>query len=226
MTYDPNIPAAPTNLDVSQAEINTNFSELNTQFAVNHGAFNASSDQGKHKFVTFVERANTAEDPPNPKKDEVILFQSEDNAGQAELYVKQNDPSGTNAQTYQFTKTGIPFVGMKPQAAVNFPRRSGTGAVTPASSYNVASVNQDADGRFTITYTNSIKDDDGNPTNNYFWSIQGFDDSSNPVFGTPKVTSTYTDAVNSLRIVVEFRNQDGTRITTLTRASVIIWSVQ
>lgn len=221
MTFQPDIPRDPQDMAAGQAPLATNFTQLNTQFGVNHGAFNDSAIPGKHKFVTFVERSAGEVTALSPKSDEAILFAQDDGAGNTELYVKQyqEDP-------YQFTKGGAPFVGMKPVAAANFQKRVGTGAVTPDSSYNVASVNQDADGRFTITYTNQITDPAGSATADYYWTINGFDDSNNPVIGTPRVSGTYSDYVKATSIVVEFRNQNGTRITGLTRASVIIWAVQ
>ena len=53
MVYKPNIPASTDKPAQSQPEIQTNFSELNTQFSLEHVAFNAGADNGKHKFVTL-----------------------------------------------------------------------------------------------------------------------------------------------------------------------------
>lgn len=53
MTYNPNIPLANDPFDISQVEINTNFTQLNTIFGIDHVAFNALSNQGEHKKVVF-----------------------------------------------------------------------------------------------------------------------------------------------------------------------------
>lgn len=54
-TYNPNVPQGTDNLSVSQGQILGNFSQLNTQFAVDHVAFNTGSGNGNghHKKVTF-----------------------------------------------------------------------------------------------------------------------------------------------------------------------------
>lgn len=53
MVYLPNIPAANDKPAQSQPEIQTNFTELNTQFSSEHIAFDAAADNGQHKFVTL-----------------------------------------------------------------------------------------------------------------------------------------------------------------------------
>lgn len=52
MAYQANIPQATDTLSQSQIDILNNFGALSTFLNVNHVDF-ASSDQGKHKFVTF-----------------------------------------------------------------------------------------------------------------------------------------------------------------------------
>jgi|SRR5690348_16546977 hypothetical protein len=51
MPYDPNSPAANQLLSVSQPIIQGNFSIIDTSFQVNHLAFNAGADNGKHKYI-------------------------------------------------------------------------------------------------------------------------------------------------------------------------------
>jgi len=55
MTFNPNIPLGTDNLSTSQGQILANFSQLNTQFGVDHAAFNTGSGNGDgaHKKVTF-----------------------------------------------------------------------------------------------------------------------------------------------------------------------------
>lgn len=58
MVYNPNIPAAGDALSVSQGQIQTNFSDANTYFSVNHEAFDAVSNNGKHKSVVMTVQTN------------------------------------------------------------------------------------------------------------------------------------------------------------------------
>lgn len=53
MTYNNNIPQSGDRPSDSQAQILTNFSQLNTIFDAEHVTFNAVSDNGEHKKVTF-----------------------------------------------------------------------------------------------------------------------------------------------------------------------------
>jgi len=58
MAYQPNIPQATDALSQSQIDIQNNFGALSTFLNVNHVDF-ASSDQGKHKWVTFPVQGST-----------------------------------------------------------------------------------------------------------------------------------------------------------------------
>lgn len=55
MTYNAGIPLATDLISNSQAQLLANFSQLNTQFAVDHVAFNTGSGNGDgtHKKITF-----------------------------------------------------------------------------------------------------------------------------------------------------------------------------
>ena len=53
MTYQPLIPLSTDFLSTSQGDIKTNFTLLNSYFAIDHVAFNAGSNQGQHKQITF-----------------------------------------------------------------------------------------------------------------------------------------------------------------------------
>ena len=53
MTYNPAIPAGGDKPSVSQGQMLTNFTQLNTQFGTEHTALNAASNNGKHKYVTL-----------------------------------------------------------------------------------------------------------------------------------------------------------------------------
>lgn len=55
MTYNPSIPQSTNNLSVSQGDLLTNFTQLNTQFGIDHDPFYTGSTNGDgfHKKVTL-----------------------------------------------------------------------------------------------------------------------------------------------------------------------------
>lgn len=55
MTYNPNIPQGTDNISSSQAQIQTNFNQVNVQYGQDHVAFNTGSGNGTgfHKKVTL-----------------------------------------------------------------------------------------------------------------------------------------------------------------------------
>ena len=57
MSFNPAIPAPTDRPTISQGQILTNFSQLNTIFANNHVSFIAAADRGKHNFCQFPEQA-------------------------------------------------------------------------------------------------------------------------------------------------------------------------
>jgi hypothetical protein len=210
MTFDPTIPQPRDILSDSQSDLLTNFGQLNTQFAVNHVAFNdGSSDKGKHKFITFVEQA----DDPESQADEHLLY-TKDDSGDTEIYGRPE----SNGTAFQMTKDGALYLGMLPFAAVNF---DSLGAIQ-GTALNVSSVSVPTPGsaRFIVNFTNNA------PDTNYFWSCSGFDNSSNPVIGQPTNSATYSDIVKVGSLQVDFKNQNNTLVTGLTRACVIVWRFQ
>ncbi len=209
MTYNPDKPLPEDDLADSQGDLNTNFTQLNTQFAVNHVAFNDSgADKGKHKFVTFVEQAAD----PESKGNEYLVY-AKDDSGEPELFARPQS-SGT---AYQITKDGSLFVGLLPVVAVNFNQ---TGVIQ-GSDLNVTSVSRPGGtGTYVVNFTSAL------PDNDYFWSVSGFDNSSNPVVGAVTKDNTYGDVVTTTSISVEFRNQNNSLISGLTRACVICWRFQ
>jgi len=209
MTFNPDIPQPNDDLSVSQGDLLNNFTDLNTQFAINHVAFDdAGADKGKHKFITFVEQAAD----PESKGDEYLLY-AKDDGGEPELYARPE----SNANAYQITKDGALFTGLLPVVAVNF---NNTGAIQ-GSSLNVASVSRPGNsGRYVVNFTNAL------PDNNYVWSISGFDNANNPVISQVTNTSNYGSVVTTTSLSVDFKNQNNTLVTGLTRATVIVWRVQ
>lgn len=211
MVYKDNIPRKKDDVSVSQADLLENFSELNTQFGVNHVAFDSGNgDEGKHKFVTFVEQASD----PETQSDEYLIYAKNDN-GEPELYARPQE----NGTAFQITKNGGLFYGARPVAAVNFEPDG-----TIISGFNVASVTPSGSSRFLITFTNQIEDEDGTPTADYFWDIQGMRSDSGIVIGRPQNNSNYATNVKPTSFAIVFVNSNNAEITTLVRGSVIIWS--
>jgi len=209
MVFNPDIPQPRDDLSVSQSDLLANFQGLNTQFSINHVAFDdTGGDSGKHKFVTFVQQAAV----PETKADEYLIF-SQDQAGTPELYARPE----SNGTAYQITKSGSIYTGLLPVVAVNF---DVTGAIQ-GTALNVASISRPGGtGRYVVTFTNAL------PDANYFWSVSGFDNSSNPVVSQVTNDSTYSSVVTSSTISLDFKNQNNTLATALTRACLICWRIQ
>jgi hypothetical protein len=54
MTFNPGIPQPNDLISQSQAQIQTNFSQLDTAFGIDHTAFSIMANQGQHKQVTLI----------------------------------------------------------------------------------------------------------------------------------------------------------------------------
>jgi len=215
MVYDPAKPQPQDKLSVSQADLLENFGQLNTQFGVNHVPFDdTSGDKGKHKFVTFVEQSTD----PESKGDEHLLY-TKDDSGEPEIFARPE----SNGDAYQITKDGNLFVGLLPIVAVNFDK---TAPFIQGSSLGVSSITQPGSaGRYKINFTAAVTTALSG-SNDYFWSISGFDNSSNPVIAQVTNDSTYGNVVTDSFIQVDFKNQNNTLVSNLTRATVVCWRFQ
>lgn len=60
MVYLPTIPAANDRPAQSQAQIQENFTQLNTQFGAEHVAFDAAANNGQHRYITLQRMAVAA----------------------------------------------------------------------------------------------------------------------------------------------------------------------
>lgn len=93
MTYNPAIPQSTDIISASQSQIQTNFSQADTAFAIDHTAFSTLANQGKHKKSTYIEWAN----PPQPTNDpvtaanEVAVYSKEDPQTTTSLYLRQEN---------------------------------------------------------------------------------------------------------------------------------------
>jgi len=211
MAYQSNIPNRDDNVSESQADLLENFTELNTQFAVNHVSFDSGDgDEGKHKFVTYVQQ----DDDPESSTDEYLIY-AKDDAGEPELFCRPQE----NGTAFQMTKNGGLFYGARPVAFVNFEADE-----TIISQFNVSSVSNVSGARYLITFTNQIVDDAGSPTADYFWDIQAMATSNVAINCRPFSSSSYADSIKPTSIEIVFKDRNGIDITTLLRGTVIIWS--
>ena len=71
MTYTPNVPLATERIAATQAPINANFTSANTFFGLDHVAFDAAGNNGKHKYVTMIDETAT---PPTPGASECAIY--------------------------------------------------------------------------------------------------------------------------------------------------------
>jgi|GEM_PF-2304284 len=245
MTYNPDIPQPNDDMSLSQGDLLTNFTDLNNVYGVNgdHVAFDAAADRGKHNKTTFpslgaapVDGSNLtpAEEAyiPNTEENDMALFSLEDN-NETELFYRKE----SNGTVNQMTKDNELFIRAHPVFALNWrdpSPNSNTGAgtynFTVSNSFNFDSANSrrltSGRARYEFRFTDPVLDSAGNPTNNYLWTISGFDSSSNPVVGFVDETSTYGTSVGNNFIRVVFKNQNGTRLSQLTAGSIVCWRFQ
>lgn len=206
MSYSPNIPQAKDDMSNSQGDLLTNFGQLNTQFGINHVAFDGGANAGKHNFCTFVEQASD----PASEEGEHLLY-SKDDSGDTELFARPQ----SNGDAFQVTKDGALFTGLLPIVAVNF---DSTGAIQ-GSSLNVSAINFTAPNLYEVVFSNAQAD------NNYMWSCSAFYAGSTGVLAQADNDATYGNSVKADRIKLEFVTEAGAAIT-ITRASLICWRVQ
>ena len=211
--YQPNIPNANDDLSVSQGDLLDNAEALNTLFGINHVAFApVSANAGKHNLASLVEQAS---DPESLAEEYLLYSKADAVSGDTELFARP--PS--NADAYQITKNGSIYTGLVPFAAVNF---TNSGAIQ-GSTLNVTDPTGvsklSGNSRYLITFTTP------NADANYFWSVSGFDSSSNPLLA--QVTNgVYSSVVKPESIQVQFQNQNGATVTSITAACVICWRIQ
>lgn len=143
-TYNPIIPQPTDNLSTSQGQILGNFTQLNTQFAVNHTAFNTGSGNGdgKHKFVTL---PGTSSDPFTPLTAEGIVYTKTATSITKLLYVNER-------LTSLYLLNCVKAWGVFNGATV------GTNA--PTDGYNVTSVQRTGVGTYVVTMTIALPNAD------------------------------------------------------------------
>lgn len=85
MTYNASIPQGSDFLSTSQGQILDNFGQLNTQFAIDHTAFNTGSGNGNgfHKKVTLPDQTGSI---PSSAADQVVVYGKTDSSISAPYY--------------------------------------------------------------------------------------------------------------------------------------------
>lgn len=94
MTFNPNIPGPNDIISQSQAQIQTNFSQADSIFDVNHVTFDDSSaaDRGKHRRSTYIEVTD-----PVTAANEIAVY-AKDVSGSTRMFLRQEN-NGTVIQT-------------------------------------------------------------------------------------------------------------------------------
>lgn len=94
MTYNPNIPQAGNFLSISQGDLLTNFSQLDSTFNQDHEKFSAGSNQGKHNKSTYLEQSSA----PSTVANEGAVY-AKDISGATQLFFRDE----SNGSEHQVT---------------------------------------------------------------------------------------------------------------------------
>ena len=148
MTYNASIPQSGDFLSSSQAQILTNFGQLNTVFGIDHKRFDdgTAANRGKHLALHMIDNvvdATTA-------------------SGEMGFYNKGNDlfyRGQSNGTVTPITGGGLPTP-IRAWASCQFAAAGGGGAFSVLTSNNITSI-VGAAGIYTVTFTNAF------PTANY-----------------------------------------------------------
>lgn len=129
MTYNPNIPQATDNPSNSQSQILANFQQLNMQYgtAGDHVPFTASTNNGKHNSVTWLDQ--TAQLPIVPVANELIAYGITKSGVTMPYYVRDSISSAT---------TQFPLAPIKAYASFLSINAGGMQNITPLDSFNIA----------------------------------------------------------------------------------------
>lgn len=103
-SYSPNIPLSSDDPKVSQSQLNSNFSKINTDFNVDHQQFTASSNSGLHKKITF---QNVQVADPNLASPLASLY-TKSVSGVTQLFFQNDNGAG---DVFQLTNLPVVTVG-------------------------------------------------------------------------------------------------------------------
>jgi len=131
MAYLNNIPNANDILAISQGQIKENFSQLQTQFSVDHDSLLAGGATGKHFKLTMPEQSSD----PTTGADEGVLY-TKDSGTETDLYYRTEN-NGLIRKISNMINAYVVFTGA-------------TGVVV--DSHNVSSVTRSAAGRYVVNF--------------------------------------------------------------------------
>lgn len=189
MTFDPNVPNAGQSPGLFPAQMNTDLARLKTIINAEH-VFNdtAAVTDGVHRYMTTINRS----DPGSLVAGTNAVLYTKTIAGKTQLFFY----NGVNVQ--QVT----PFA-QTIKAMVNFDGTQPVGVIVPRSQINITTVNKTATGKYTLTFTTAIAND------NYVVVFGAMRSSSGSfAFGTVE-GGTYTDSVKVGSLKVVFSGTDG-----------------
>lgn len=204
MTFDPNVPNAGQSPGLFPAQMNTDLARLKTIINAEH-VFNDTTavTDGVHRQMTTIDRA----DPSTLITGTNAVLYSKAISGASQLFFY----NGVNVQ--QIT----PFA-QTIKAMVNFNGMLPSGVIVPRSQVNVTTVTKTATGRYTLTFTTPIAND------NYVVLITGMrDDPASGSFGCVTGAATYTDSVKVTSLKVTFFNTQ-TTFTDPFMANIVVLS--
>ena len=224
MTYNPSIPADIDLMNISQSELQTNFQQLNTVFSVDHVAFDAISNRGKHNKVTLLSRGtDVALNSPETSTDEYALYSLTDGTN-VDVYMR-----GQGNQTpTRMTKNNEMFLRVYPVFAVNLTFQAAAPGYVVNSSFNLTTVTLGAN-QITFTYTNPVTDPFGNPQNTYMYYAMAM---ALNTYGKATIARTRVGsqslAMQSNLIIMEIVDKDEFTVpfASLLNFMVVCWKVQ
>jgi hypothetical protein len=141
MVYDPGIPQPTDIISSSQLEILENFTQLNTQFSVDHIPLNAATGNGEHTQVSY---NDVLAGDPNLATPKGSLYTKALASLKPDLFF-QNDNAGSDVRRVMTIAAWATFV----PTAVN-------GAQALSQAENIASVVRAAGSIFTFNFTNNL----------------------------------------------------------------------
>ena len=142
MTFNPNIPQGNQTISSTTNGIQTNFSQSNTAFGIDHTPFNVPANQGMHKQVTFQNVLSV-----NPNQATPI----------ATLYTKVSPSTSTSDLYYQNGALSANVVQVTGGGITTAAWCQFNGATTTINaSYNIASLVKNSTANYTINFTRNF----------------------------------------------------------------------
>lgn len=139
MTYNPNIPMSTDLISDSQANLLTNFGQLDTVFGQDHIEYSAAVDRGKHKFSTYTDQVGTE---PTPAANELAAYAA--------------TVGGITSLRYRKDNTTVAYTLNPIKAFAIFTANTGIGAQVITQQFNVASITANIN-RFDVVLSEAMQ---------------------------------------------------------------------